>query len=218
MTNIAVVSSKTIYFHPLLWDNGSAITQCNSFSISVRGGGNILRRSLRKIDTREVQDYAETDQIFTVMSLEEARQRLAKDGHDPSVFCFFTWMREGVRYYRVWEDKKLKEGIVRAVPFGQAAARLKRADAEKLYTVAKRYTGALIRFDVSDGLVRVAEATTGDIRAGISVPLVGGTLVFEPQTWTERQAAHFVNVVLVRGQSPDVAFQEADSFTVTSKR
>lgn len=169
-----------------------------------------MRRSLRKIDTQEVGKYSEADQLFTVQSLEEARQRLTNDGLDPASYCFFTWMREGVRYYRVWEDKKLKEGIIRAVPFGEVAARLKRADAEKLYTVAKRYTGHQVRFDGADGLLQVA-APDGSVRLAASVPLVGGGLIFEPREWNERQSAHFVNVILVRGQSPDVAFAEAES-------
>jgi hypothetical protein len=176
-----------------------------------------MRRSLRKIDTQEVGNYSESDQLFTVQSLEEARQRLAGDGLDPASYCFFTWMREGIRYYRVWEDKKLKEGIIRTVPFGEIAARLKRADAEKLYTVAKRYGGIRVRFDINDGLLQVADTDTGEVRAAISVPLVGGSLVFEPRRWNERQAAHFVNVILVRGQSPDIALSEADSLQVTSK-
>ncbi|HEY3367450.1 MAG TPA: hypothetical protein VGK74_20535 [Symbiobacteriaceae bacterium] len=170
-----------------------------------------MRRSLRKIDTQEVEHYAEADQLFTVESLEEARQRLTKDGRDPASYCFFTWMREGVRYYRVWEDKKLKEGIVHVVPFGQIAARLKRADAEKLYTVAKRYGGTRVHFDISDGLVVVSDPESGQEMTAVSVPLVGGGLLFEPRQWNERQAAHFVNVILVRGQSPDVAFAEADA-------
>lgn len=175
-----------------------------------------MRRSLRKIDTQEVVQYSESDQLFTVESLEEARQRLTKDGLDPASFCFFTWMREGVRYYRVWEDKKLKEGIVRGVQFGEAAARLKRADAEKLYTVAKRYSGTRVSFHVSDGMLEVADARTGEIKAAISVPLVGGTLMFERRVWDERQSAHFVNVILVRGHAPDVAFDEAESLRTTS--
>ncbi|MFZ5816765.1 MAG: hypothetical protein ACOY93_15950 [Bacillota bacterium] len=170
-----------------------------------------MRRSLRKIDTREVGSYAESEQLFTVQSLEEARQRLTADGLDPASFCFFTWMREGVRYYRVWEDKKLKEGVVRTVPFGEVAAKLKRADAEKLYTVAKRYSGQRIHFNVSGSMIEVADRETGEVKAAISVPLVGGGLIFEPRTWTERQAAHFVNVILVRGQTADTAFEEADS-------
>ncbi|HYF93390.1 MAG TPA: hypothetical protein VD969_14255 [Symbiobacteriaceae bacterium] len=177
-----------------------------------------MRRSLRKIDTQEVGNYSEADQLFTVQSLEEARQRLTKEGLDPASFCFFTWMREGVRYYRVWEDKKLKEGIVRIVPFGDVAARLKRADAEKLYTVAKRYTGTKIQFEAYDGLLQIAEAGTGELKMAVSVPLVGGSVVFEPRSWNERQAAHFVNVILVRGQTPDVAFAEAESMLVASNK
>ena len=176
-----------------------------------------MRRSLRKIDTQEVVNYAEADQLFTVQSLEEARQRLTKQGLDPARFCFFTWMREGIRYYRVWEDKKLKEGIVRTVPFGDVAARLKRADAEKLYTVAKRYTGTKVRFTAQDGTLEVADAETGEGKVFVSVPLVGGTLLFEKRVWNERQASHFVNVILVRGQSPDVAFHEADTLSVASQ-
>lgn len=169
-----------------------------------------MRRSLRKIDTQEVVNYSENDQLFTVQSLEEARQRLTEDGRDPASYCFFTWMREGVRYYRVWEDKKLKEGIIRAVPFGEIAAKLKRADAEKLYTVAKRYGGVKVRFDVGEGLVQIVDMTDQTTKAAISVPLVGGGLIFERRAWNERQSAHFVNVILVRGQSPDVAINEAN--------
>lgn len=176
-----------------------------------------MRRSLRKIDTQEVGNYSESDQLFTVQSLEEARQRLTKDGLDPASYCFFTWMREGIRYYRVWEDKKLKEGVVRVVPFGEIAARLKRADAEKLYTVAKRYGGNKIRFEVNDGLLQVSDAEAGEVKAAISLPLVGGGLIFEGRQWTERQVAHFANVILVRGQSADVAFSEADMLQPTSK-
>lgn len=175
-----------------------------------------MRRSLRKIDTQEVVNYAESDQLFTVQSLEEARQRLTNDGLDPASFCFFTWMREGVRYYRVWEDKKLKEGVIKAVPFGEVAARLKRADAEKLYTVAKRYGGSKVRFEVHDGTMQVVDPETEVLKAVISVPLVGGSIVFEKAAWTERQGAHFVNVILVRGQSPDVAYSEADSLQAPS--
>lgn len=170
-----------------------------------------MRRSLRKIDTQEVGNYNEADQLFTVQSLEEARQRLTKEGLDPASFCFFTWMREGVRYYRVWEDKKLKEGIVRAVPFGQVAARLKRADAEKLYTVAKRYNGGLVHFEAGDGRIEVSETASREVKLAASLPLVGGSLIFEPRAWNDREVAHFVNVILVRGQSPDVAFTEAES-------
>lgn len=169
-----------------------------------------MRRSLRKIDTQEVSNYSESEQLFTVQSLEEARERLTRDGRDPASYCFFTWMREGIRYYRVWEDKKLKEGIVRVVPFGQIAARLKRADAEKLYTVAKRSVSVKVRIEVSDGTLQVTDEV-GQPKVAISVPLVGGSLLFEPREWNERQAAHFVNVILVRGQTPDVAYGEADS-------
>jgi hypothetical protein len=170
-----------------------------------------MRRSLRKIDTQEVTNYSETDQLFTVESLEEARQRLTAAGQDPASYCFFTWMREGVRYYRVFEDKKMKEGIIRAVPFGEIAARLKRADAEKLYTVAKRYGGSRVQFNVSDGMIEVADAETGEVKTAVSLPLVGGSLIFDPREWNGRQSAHFVNVILVRGQSPDVALSEADN-------
>lgn len=175
-----------------------------------------MRRSLRKIDTQEVVNYSEVDQLFTVQSLEEARQRLTNDGRDPASYCFFTWMREGIRYYRVWEDKKLKEGIVRAVPFGEVAARLKRADAEKLFTVAKRYTGNQIHFSVNEGALVVASAETDEVKAALSVPLVGGSLVFEPRQWRANQVAHFVNVILVRGQSADIAFREAESLRASS--
>ncbi len=173
-----------------------------------------MRRSLRKIDTSEVVNYSEAEQVFTVQSLEEARQRLMTQGLDPASFCFFTWMREGVRYYRVWEDKKLKEGIVRSVPFGQVAAFLKRADSEKLYTVAKRYSGSLVIFQQADSLLLVKDAKSDDVMVGISVPLVGGALVFEQYAWDTQQAAHFTNVILVRGQSADVAFEEAANLQV----
>jgi hypothetical protein len=109
------------------------------------------------------------------------------------------------------EDKKLKEGIIRVVPFGQVAARLKRADAEKLYTVAKRYNGSAVHFDAGDGQLQVTNGLTGDIKMLASLPLVGGSIIFEYHGWTERQVAHFINVILVRGQSPDVAFTEAES-------
>lgn len=175
-----------------------------------------MRRSLRKIDTREVGQYPEHDQVFTVQSLEEARRRLAGQGLDPASFCFFTWMREGVRYYRVWEDKKLKEGVVRAVPFGEVAATLKRADAEKLYTVAKRYSGKSVLFEQVDSLLQVKDLETGAVKVAISVPLVGGGLVFEQREWDPKQAAHFVNVILVRGQSPDAAFEEAENLQSTA--
>lgn len=206
-----------VYFSAILGDNGYRHEGPDHYAIQTKGGRDLMRRSLRKIDTQEVIQYAESDQLFTVQSLEEARQRLTKDGLDPASFCFFTWMREGVRYYRVWEDKKLKEGIVRSVPFGEVAARLKRADAEKLYTVAKRHTGVRVRFGINDGLLQILDAKTGEIRAAISIPLVGGSLVFEPRGWTEPQSAHFVNVILVRGQTPDVAYCEAEALQAPSK-
>lgn len=166
-----------------------------------------MRRSLRKIDTREVKEYPESEQLFTVQSLPEARQRLLEQGLDPAAYCFFTWMRDGVRYYRVWEDKKIREGIVRAVPFGKVAARLKRADAEKLYTTARRYSGTKVKFSHSDGLLQVIDAASGVVKAAISVPQVGGELIFEQREWTPEQVAHFVNVILVRGQPVDVAYE-----------
>jgi len=177
-----------------------------------------MRRSLRKIDTQEVVHYPENEQLFTVLSLEEARQRLTSEGRDPASYCFFTWMREGVRYYRVWEDKKLKEGIVHPVAFGSVAARLKRADAEKLYTVAKRYGASGesdLLFGVEDGTIRIRRRSNGHTLATISLPQVGGELIFERDsasgdTWTPDQGAHFLNVILARGQSPDKAFTEAN--------
>lgn len=170
-----------------------------------------MRRSLRKIDTQEVERYLEAEQLFTVQSLDEARQRLRGQGLDPAAYCFYTWMREGVRYYRVWEDRKLKEGVVRAVPFGEMAARLKRADAEKLYTVTRRYAGSLVRFAYADSLLTVSDRATGAVKTAISLPVVGGALLFEAREWSPEQAAHFVNVILVRGQSPDVAYEEAEN-------
>lgn len=181
-----------------------------------------MRRSLRKIDAREVSQYHESEQLFTVTSLEEARERLRAQGLDPANYCFFTWMREGVRYYRVWEDKKLKEGIVKPVPLGQVAARLKRADAEKLYTVAKRYQPGQtdLRFQVGDGSIKVLRASTGEVLAHLSLPIVGGDLIFAEEevdpakAWKPQQIAHFLNVILVRGQPADRAFQEADALQV----
>lgn len=170
-----------------------------------------MRRSLRKIDSQEVERYPEAEQLFTVQSLEEARQRLRGQGLDPAAYCFYTWMREGVRYYRVWEDQKLKEGVVRAVPFGEVAARLKRADAEKFYTVTRRYSGTLVRFAYADSLLTVCDRESGTEKAAISLPVVGGALLFEEREWNPEQAAHFVNVILARGQSPDVAFEEAEN-------
>ncbi|MBP2019976.1 hypothetical protein J2Z79_003423 [Symbiobacterium terraclitae] len=170
-----------------------------------------MRRSLRKIDSQEVRQYDEAEQLFTVESLDEARKRLTDQGLDPARYCFYTWMRGGVRYYRVWEDKRLKAGIVPPAPFGQTAARLKRADAEKLYTVAKRYSGDKVQFALSDGLLRVIDPATGKEKVGISLPVVGGGLIFHQAEWNERQAAHFVNAILVRGQRPDTAYEEAEA-------
>ncbi|HWI50549.1 MAG TPA: hypothetical protein VNT01_00230, partial [Symbiobacteriaceae bacterium] len=92
-----------------------------------------MRRSLRRIAQREVAAYAEAEQLFTVLSLEEAKERLTETRQTLSEYCFHSWVREGVRYYRVWEDKRLKESVAQAVPFGQVACTLKRAEAEKLY-------------------------------------------------------------------------------------
>lgn len=176
-----------------------------------------MRRSLRKIDTQEVSSYSENEQLFTVLSLDEARQRLTERGLDPASYCFFTWMREGVRYYRVWEDKKLKEGVVRPEPFGRVAARLKRADAEKLYTIAKRYhpVDSGLALKVEDGTLRVMSRNSAETLLVVSVPLVGGDLILEAgdaaRPWTPEQAAHFLNVILARGQSPDRAYAEASS-------
>jgi hypothetical protein len=176
-----------------------------------------MRRSLRKMDPQEIGRYHESEQLFTVESLEEARQRLVEQGLDPSSYCFFTWMRDGVRYYRVWEDKRLKEGIVKAVPFGEVAARLKRAEAEKLYTVAKRYHGSRIKFFINDGLIEVADAITGQVKLAVSVPIVGGSLLLHQREWNEQQAAHFINAILLRGLGAEAAFDEAESLQVTSK-
>lgn len=175
-----------------------------------------MRRSLRKIDPQEAQHYEESEQLFTVDSLDEARQRLTNEGRDPAAYCFFTWMREGVRYYRVYEDKKVRDGIIRTVPFGTTAARLKRADAEKLYTVTKRYNGQSAHLFAQDGVIRVSDPQTGAVKLSASIPLVGGDLIFEPAEWSERQAAHFINVILVRGQHVDVAFEESETLRVAS--
>jgi hypothetical protein len=175
-----------------------------------------MRRSLRKIDPQEVHQYDETEQLFTVDSLEEARQRLTHDGLDPAAYCFFTWMREGVRYYRVYEDKRVRDGIIRTVPFGTPAARLKRADAEKLYTVTKRYSGQAVQILAQDGQIRLSDPQTGTVKLSASLPLVGGDLIFEPAEWSERQAAHFFNVILVRGQHVDVAFEESETLRIAS--
>lgn len=175
-----------------------------------------MRRSLRKIDPQEIQQYDESEQLFTVDSLDEARQRLLSNGQDPAAHCFFTWMREGVRYYRVYEDKKVRDGIIRTVPFGRPAARLKRADAEKLYTVTKRYAGQAVTVFAQDGEIRLADPKTGVLKLSALIPLVGGDLIFQPAEWSERQAAHFFNVILVRGQHIEVAFEESETLRVAS--
>lgn len=175
-----------------------------------------MRRSLRKIDPQEIQQYDESEQLFTVDSLEEARQRLVHDGRDPAAHCFFTWMREGIRYYRVYEDKKVRDGIIRTVPFGTPAARLKRADAEKLYTVTKRYGGQAVAISAQDGEIRLADPRTGLVKLSALIPLVGGDLIFQAAEWSERQSAHFFNVILVRGQHIDVAFEESETLRVAS--
>ncbi len=169
-----------------------------------------MRRSLRKMDSQEVKGYPEAEQLFTVRSLEEARQRLREQGLNPAEYCFYTWMREGVRYYRVWEDRRLKEGIVKPVPFGQVAARMKRADAEKLYTVARRYSGGRLHFELSSGLLKVSDGPGGPVKAALSLPVVGGDLICEEAEWRPEQVAHFVNAILVRGLPPDQAYDEAD--------
>lgn len=177
-----------------------------------------MRRSLRKIDTQEVVQYEDGEQLFTVMSLDEARKRLLDDGLDPARYCFFSWMREGVRYYRVWEDQKVKAGIVKPTQFGEVSARLKRADAEKLYTVAKRFDpgpDSTFSFRLADGAIHVQGVAEEAPLAIFSLPQVGGDLILERGTasrpWTPTQAAHFLNVILVRGQTADVAFAEAAS-------
>lgn len=174
-----------------------------------------MRRSLRKIDTHEAEQYSEAEQLFTVCSLDEARQRLIAEGHDPAAYCFYTWMRGGVRYYRVWPDKRVQEGLVQPAAFGTVAARLKRADCERLYTLAKRHNGEQVHFAISDGLLQVIDGVTGECKAAVSVPLVGGDLVLEPRKWTERQVAHFLNALLVRGLSPDAAYEEAEALAAS---
>lgn len=174
-----------------------------------------MRRSLRRMGHQEVNDYLEEDQLFTTESLDEAKERLAGAGRELSAHCFFTWVKGGVRYFRVWEDRRLKSAIAQPVPFGHTAATLKRSDAEKLYIKARRFRGARPAFALGDGLLQVIDPESGAVRAALSLPLTGGALVFEPAGWTEQQAAHFVNVLLVRDQSPEVAFQEAETLQLT---
>lgn len=173
-----------------------------------------MRRSLRRIGNREVPAYTEAEQLFTTESLEDAKERLATAGREPSEHCFHSWVRDGVRYYRVWEDKRLKESIARAVAFGQVACTLKRAEAEKLYIKAKRYKGTAVRFETEDGGLRVLSAETGEVKAAISLSATGGALVFEPAGWTVRQAGHFVNVLLVRDRTVEEAYAEAAQLQV----
>lgn len=170
-----------------------------------------MRRSLRKIDRREAEAYAGTAPLFTATSLEEARQQLQALGRDPAEHCFFSWMERGVRYYRVWEDVRWKEGVVRPVPFGEVAARLKRSEAEKLFTVTRRYRGDLLRFVWEDGALMVYDSASAEPLTGLSVPQVGGNLVFLRHRWTPEQAAHFCNSILVRGMHPDRAYASTES-------
>lgn len=173
-----------------------------------------MRRSLRKIDRREAEAYNDSEALFTVTSLEEARQSLRDLGVDPAGYCFFSWMQNGARYYRVWEDAKWRRGIARPVPFGQVAARLKRSEAEKLFTVAKRCRGDLVRFSWDGSAMLVTDAETNSPLVGISLPQVGGELVFAEYRWAPEQAAHFCNAILVRGLSPDRAYEEAATLQV----
>jgi len=169
-----------------------------------------MRRSLRRIGAREVGAYTEAEQLFTTESLEEAKQRLMDNQLVLSQHCFFSWVQAGVRYFRVWEDKRLHGSIARTVPFGQIAATLKRADAEKLFIKAKRYKGDSVRFGTEVGHMQILDPT-GAVKAQLSLPVTGGELIFEPAEWNEEQAAHFVNVLLVRDRSVDEAFAEADT-------
>lgn len=170
-----------------------------------------MRRSLRRIAQREVAAYTEAEQLFTVLSLEAAKVRLAETRQTLSEYCFHSWVREGVRYYRVWEDKRLKESVAQTVPFGQVACTLKRAEAEKLYIKAKRYKGDAVLFETDSSLLQVIAPATGKIKVTMILPTTGGALVFEPGSWNERQAAHFVNVLLVRDRSVEDAFAESDA-------
>jgi hypothetical protein len=170
-----------------------------------------MRRSLRRISKSEVAVYTEAEQLFTAQSLDEAKERLTGTGRDLAEHCFFSWVRDGVRYFRVWEDKRLKNSVAAPAAFGTISATLKRAEAEKLYIKAKRYKGSLVKFAPEAGALEIADAETGEIKAHICLPQIGGELVFEPSGWTERQAALFVNVLLVRDHSVDTAFTEAEA-------
>lgn len=167
-----------------------------------------MRRSLRRMSNREVAAYPEAEHLFTTLSLEEAKEKLAGNGLELSEYCFHSWVRDGVRFFRVWEDKRLKESVARAVPFGHTACTLKRAEAEKLYIKAKRYKGDTLQFDTDNGVLQVIERETGEVKLIACLPATGGALVFEQAAWNEEQAAHFVNVVLVRDQPVDEAFAE----------
>ncbi|HYF95908.1 MAG TPA: hypothetical protein VD969_27125 [Symbiobacteriaceae bacterium] len=169
-----------------------------------------MRRSLRRIATREIGAYTEAEPLFTALSLEEAKEHLAEAGLELSEHCFHSWVREGVRYYQVWADKRLKESVARAVPFGEVACTLKRAEAEKLSIKAKRYKGTAVRFETDNGVLRVLAASTGKVKAVLDLPATGGALVLEAAGWNERQAAHFVNILLVRDRAVDEAFFDAD--------
>lgn len=170
-----------------------------------------MRRSLRRIANREVAAYDEAEQLFTTLSLEEAKDRLSVSGRELSQHCFHSWVREGIRYYRVWEDKRLKESVAQPVPFGEVACTLKRAEAEKLYIKAKRYKGDAVGFQTENGVLKVLDPQTGEVEASMSLSATGGALVFEQAGWTEAQAAHFVNVLLVRDRSVEDAYTEASS-------
>lgn len=166
-----------------------------------------MRRSLRKLRTSETHRYTEAEALFTVLSLEEAKQRLA--GRELADHCFFTWVRDGVMYYRVWADKRLTEGHVQPVEFGQVAGTLKRAEAEKLYIKAKRYKGTRLAFGMADGRLLVMDNTTREVMTVLCLPPTGGELIFEPAVWDGHQAATFVNALLLRNVSPDQAADEA---------
>jgi hypothetical protein len=170
-----------------------------------------MRRSLRRIGYQEIPAYTETQPLFTVSTLDEAKQRLLAEGREPSRHCVFSWVFNGVRYFRVWEDKRLQATIARDVPFGQVACTLKRAEAEKLYIKARRHSGNGVVFAFRDGTLQVLDPAGEIVQAAISVPITGGALIFEPAAWSERQAAHFINALLVRDYPPDLAYAEAET-------
>lgn len=174
-----------------------------------------MRRSFRKLSSEEAVKYIQGEELLTASSLDEARMHLSQNGLEPTDYCYFSWMRDGVRYYRLWEDKRVKEGVAKAVPFGQVAAGLKRAAAENLYILAKRYKGSMVKFNVSSGVLHVAEAESGEVKAVICVPQTGGNLVFEQGAWNAQQAVHFVNVLLIRRWPVDQAYREAAALIVS---